>query len=422
MGINIEEIISKKGSLFMLRRLFLIMTVFLFVISGCGVTEPVNQKIHIEEVSVIKKVDKIQEQVNSMTLEEKVGQMIIGGFDGYQLDTNVQSLINQYKLGGFILFSRNIKDTKQLVQLTNALKKANTVNKIPLFLSIDQEGGRVNRMPKSIINTPSNRMIGQSKKSAYSYELGRVLAKEVSALGFNVDFAPVLDIQSNPENSVIGDRSFGSDANLVAKLGVSMMKGIQTENVISVVKHFPGHGDTLMDSHYHLPKVHASLSRLQSFEFIPFKEAIESQADMVMVAHILLSNVDGKYPASMSKVIIEDILRNQLAFNGVVVSDDLTMGAIVNHYPIANAAIRSVRAGTDLLLIGHNQDHNVEKVFQALKKAVQDKRISEERIDQSVYRILSLKKKYHLNSTPKFALQVQELNKMIQQVIKKGTE
>ncbi|MGG1678527.1 beta-N-acetylhexosaminidase [Neobacillus sp. NRS-1170] len=366
------------------------------------------------------KKDPIQEQLNKMTLNEKIGQMIIAGFDGITVNSNTQNLINKYKPGGLILYQTNVKDAAQLVNLTNAIKIANSKNRVPLFISVDQEGGRVHRMPTSIQNTPSARIIGNKNDQKYAYNIGKVIAYELQAFGFNTDFAPVLDIQSNPNNTVIGDRSFGTNSSIVSKMGVSMMKGIGAGKIIPVIKHFPGHGDTSVDSHLELPLVQNDLTRLKTVELVPFNNAIKEHADMVMVAHILVKKIDPNYPASMSKTIITDLLRKQYRFRGVVISDDMTMGAIAKHYNLKDAAVRAVNAGSDIILVGHGMD-NVATVYNSIYSAVTNHTISEDTINKSVYRILSLKHKYNLNNNKVSPVNVSNLNNQITKAISNNT-
>ena len=344
-----------------------------------------------------EQTDKIQDLIDSMTLEEKIGQLVIVGVDGYENDEHSRKLIEENHVGGFILFKNNIQNSRQMLDLLNSLKAINAAqNKIPLFLSVDEEGGRVSRMPDEFMKFPSNKEIGKLNDANLSYNVGRILGEELSAFGFNVDFAPVMDINSNPKNPVIGDRSFGTTPELVSKLGIETMKGIQSRNVISVIKHFPGHGDTDVDSHVGLPRVNNSLKRLKSFELKPFKAAIENNADAVMVAHILLPQIDAKNPASFSKTIISDILRTDLNFNGVVITDDFTMGAITQNYNIGEAAVKSINAGSDIVLVCHEFDKQ-KAVIDSLYNAAQTGQISIERIDRSIYRILKLKEKYKLS-------------------------
>lgn len=404
-----------------MKMMFILIT--LLLINGCSNNNTEKQKEmnnnqaeDTQKTTKPPKKDPIQEQLKKMTLTEKIGQMIIAGFDGITVNTNTQTLINEYKLGGLILYQTNVKDAAQLVNLTNAIKTTNTKNKIPLFISVDQEGGRVNRMPTSIKNTPSARIIGNKNNEKYAYNIGRVIANELQAFGFNTDFAPVLDIQSNPNNAVIGDRSFGSNSSVVSKLGVSMMKGISSGNIIPVVKHFPGHGDTSVDSHLELPLVQNDLTRLKKVELVPFNNAFKNHSDMVMVAHILVQKIDPNFPASMSKTIITNLLRNQYGFGGVVISDDMTMGAIAKHYNLKDAAVRAINAGSDIILVGHGMD-NVATVYNSIYSAVTHHTISEDTINKSVYRILTLKHKYHLNNNKISPVNVSNLNNQITKTI-----
>ncbi|MBE6044290.1 MAG: beta-N-acetylhexosaminidase [Clostridium thermopalmarium] len=353
-----------------------------------------------------------------MTLDEKIGQMFIVGIDGYDLNDNSKSLIEKYKVGGFILFKDNIKNVNQLLSLINSLKVENSSNKIPLFLSVDEEGGKVTRMPDELKSLPTNKVIGKINDVDFSNKIGKTIAGEIKAFGFNMNFAPVLDINNNPKNPVIGSRSFGSNPDIVTKLGIETMKGIQSENVIPVVKHFPGHGDTSVDSHIGLPIVNNDLKRLEEFELIPFAKAIENEADAVMIAHILLPKVDEKNPSSMSKIIITDILRNSLKFNGVVITDDMTMGAITKNYNINDATIKSIKAGSDIVLICHGYDNEIG-VINYVKNAVLKGEITEERIDESVYRILKLKEKYDLKDEIIKSVDVEKINNDIKSLLYK---
>jgi beta-N-acetylhexosaminidase len=246
---------------------------------------------------------------------------------------------------------------------------------------------------------PTNKKIGELNNSALSNKVGSIIGQELRAFGFNLDFAPVLDINSNPKNPVIGDRSFGSNANVVSRLGVETMKGLQSQNVISVVKHFPGHGDTSVDSLVGLPKVNHDIERLKSFELVPFASAIENGTDAVMIAHILLPKIDASNPASFSKAVISDILRTDMGFDGVVITDDFTMGAIMKNYDIGKAAVKSIQAGSDIVLVCHGYG-NQEAVIKALQDAANSGAISEDRINRSVYRILKLKNKYNISDEP----------------------
>lgn len=362
-------------------------------------------------------IDPVKQKLNNMTLDEKIGQLIIAGIDDYTNNEHSKALINSYHVGGFILFGRNIKNADQLLELINSLKEINSSNnKIPILLGVDEEGGRVSRMPSEFVRLPSNGAIGQVNNSNFSYKIGEILGQEIKSFGLNVDFAPVLDVNSNPKNPVIGDRSFGSSPSLVSKLGLQTMKGIQSQNIIPVVKHFPGHGDTSIDSHVGLPIVYNDMKRLDSLELIPFSDAIQNGADMVMVAHILLPKIDSNNPASFSKTIITDILRKSMNFNGVVITDDMTMGAIVKNYNIGEASVNSLNAGSDIILVCHDFDKEVT-VLNAIKNSVAKGTLSEESINEKVYRILKLKEKYNLKDTKTASINVQEINNKINNLL-----
>jgi len=337
--------------------------------------------------------------LSGMSLEEKVGQMILAGIDGTEIDDKMRAMIAGQHVGGIILYKNNFTDLKGSVALVNDLKKANDGNPAPLFMSVDQEGGKVSRLPKDFVAMPDAAKVGKTGDPELAREMGRLLSAQLKLLGFNMDFAPVLDVDSNPDNPVIGSRSFGSDAHLVSDMGVAVMEGLQKNGTVPVVKHFPGHGDTSVDSHLDLPVVDKTTEQLKELEWLPFQAAIDKGADAVMVAHILFPRIDPDAPASFSKVIIGEHLRGTFGFGGVVITDDMTMGAIADHYGIEDAALLSVEAGTDILLVAHGYDTE-KKVYDKLLSAVRSGRLPESRIDESVRRILTLKLKYGLSDRP----------------------
>ncbi|WP_337099306.1 beta-N-acetylhexosaminidase [Paenibacillus sp. YIM B09110] len=341
-------------------------------------------------------IDPIQEQIDDMTLNEKIGQMIIVGLEGTKADKEAIKMIKENKIGGFILFKDNMSSADQIVSLLNALKSENESNNIPLWLSVDQEGGKVNRLPKSFVGIPTAKSIGAADNDSYTGAVSQAIGLALKSLGFNMDFAPVLDINSNPNNPVIGSRSFGSNADSVIRHGIGTMEGLRSNHIAAVVKHFPGHGDTSVDSHLELPVVGKSLSELEQFELLPFKEAIAQDADAVMVAHLLIPSIDDTNPASLSKEIITGLLRDELGYDGVVMTDDMTMGGIINHHDIGEAAVRSIQAGTDIVLVGHDNGMQ-NKVYNALKASADSGELSKEKIDEHVHRILELKAKYALS-------------------------
>ncbi|GGA77612.1 hypothetical protein GCM10008025_21430 [Ornithinibacillus halotolerans] len=362
-------------------------------------TEPANL---VEDSSLLE----------TLTLDEKIGQMIIAGIEGTTPTPETINLIEDYKVGGIIFFRDNLTSYSQARNLVNGIKRMNAnSNNIPLFLSVDQEGGRVFRLP-DLEGLPTSWDIGINNNPELSYQVGNILAQQLHAYGMNMNYAPVLDVNNNPDNPVIGDRAFGDSPDLVTKLGIQTMKGMSEENIIPVIKHFPGHGDTTVDSHYELPLIDKSLQQLYDLELIPFIEAIGQGADVVMIAHILFPQLDSVHPSSMSKAVITELLREELGFDGVVVTDDMMMDAIENHYDIGDAAVLSIKSGTDIILISeHYEDivHTIEKI----KMAVQQGELSEQRIDESVERILRLKEKYNLNNEEVEYHDLQYINEQI---------
>jgi beta-N-acetylhexosaminidase len=358
----------------------------------------------------------LSERIRNLTLEEKLGQMIFAGISGTAADERAMRLITEDKVGGIIFNGHNLISPDQTISYVNALKSANTENKVPLFFGVDQEGGRVSKLPGDLVKIPSSLKIGELNNPDFSFEIGKSLGELVKAYGFNIDFAPVLDINSNPNNPVIGDRSFGISPEIVSSLGIATMKGLQEVDIIPTIKHFPGHGDTSVDSHLALPVIEKSLEDLEELELIPFANAIEEGADMVMIAHLLLPEIDEDLPSSLSKTIISDLLREKLNYDGVVITDDMTMKAIDSNYGLDEAAVLSVQAGTDIVMVANDYD-KIDSVLSALDGAVTSGEISVDRIDESVRRILLLKDKYMISDEQADAVTVNELNEQLQRVL-----
>ena len=336
--------------------------------------------------------DPVEETLSAMTTEEKVGQLLIAGFYETEAGEEARSYIQDYHVGGLILYGRNVESAQQLTDLTNGLK-ALAGDGIPLFLSTDQEGGMVERMPPEIQKLPNAYDV--SAPAAF----GAALGTECAAFGLNTDFAPSLDIWSNPNNTVIGRRAFGSDAETVTQRGLACLTAMEESGTIPVVKHFPGHGDTDTDSHVGLPVVDKTREELLEMELLPFQAAIDAGAPAVMVGHILMTQIDPDKPATLSSEVVTGLLREELGFDEVVFTDDLTMGAITQNYGLGEAAVLAVEAGCDVLLVCHEAG-SVDQVYTALLDAVDTGRITEDRLDQSVRRILTLKQDYGLTSDP----------------------
>lgn len=376
---------NKNTKYYKLKRISIIILICFMVI--------IISTVYILSKKKYKEVDehsKIMININEMTLDEKIGQMVLSGFNGTDFNGELDTLINDLKVGGVILFSRNIEDSNQLKKLNLDIEEAN--KNIPVFISIDEEGGRVNRLAKNIKRFESAKSIGDKGDIKYAYENGKEIGKTLKAYKINMNFAPVLDIYSNSKNTVIGDRAFGNNEKIVETMGIATMQGLKDEDVIPVIKHFPGHGDTEVDSHIGLPVVEKSIDQLYDFELAPFKKAIESGAEAVMVSHILMKQIDDKNPATLSYNLITEILRNDMEFSNVIITDDMCMKAITNRLSVEEASIKSIKAGSDIILIGSDIG-KTKSVIEKIKLAVERNEISEKRIDESVYRILKLKQK-----------------------------
>ena len=412
------------------RNLLALILLIVFTLTGCQTAAvpapapeaaptaavPSPESTPTPALTPVPEPDPFAEQLAAMTVEEKVGQLLIGGFEGTEIGDQATRLVQEYQVGGLILYGRNIAGAGQLVTLTNGLKALNG-DGIPLFLSIDQEGGGVDRMPPEVRRTPGAYCVGQTGSVPAAQSYGDVLAAECAAFGLNLDFAPVLDVWSNPGNTVIGQRAFSADARTVAGLGPAAARRMMDQGVIPVVKHFPGHGDTAVDSHVGLPVVDKSPEELEETELIPFRAAIQSagtdgQVPAVMVAHILLTQLDPERPASLSPAVVTGLLREELGFAGAVLTDDLTMGAVTQSYGLGEAAVLAVEAGCDILLVCHGQD-SVPAVRTALLEAAASGRITAERLDESVYRILRLKTEYALTNEPVSPPDLEALNAQI---------
>lgn len=325
--------------------------------------------------------------------QDQIGQLFMIGFDGTTVSAELASFIKECQPGGVILFARNLESTEQIVDLTNNLQRCSPHS--PLLISIDQEGGRVSRLPKEFTIFPPCDVLGQCHSSELAYAAASTTAKELAAVGINMNMSPVLDVNSNPSNPVIGDRAFGATPDLVSELGLATVGGLQDNRVVACGKHFPGHGDTMSDSHKELPVVTASRDRLERIEFPPFRRAIDSGVATMMTAHVQYQALDAQRPATLSPTIISKLLRQELYYDGVVLTDDLEMHAIIDHYGIGDAAVLAIQAGCDMPLIC--KDRN--RVITAMQ-AVTSSDISPQRLAQSLARIRRLKDRYLLPYRP----------------------
>ncbi len=388
------------------KRLLLLMILILVGSSGCGEKEQPSQLNQPSQEEVINKPvlsleEEIENYIDTMSLQEKLGQLLMPAFRSYDyegpvdvLSEEMAHIIDSYKIGGVILFKENIKNPKQTKDLIKALQNHSG---IPLWIGVDEEGGLVSRIGANpdMGFTPIAEAfeIGKTGDIKQAADMGQGLGKMLRELEFNMNFAPVLDIWSNPNNTVIGKRSFGEEANLVSQMAIPVMKALQKENIVSVIKHFPGHGDTQEDTHQERAFVDRSLDQLLQRELMPFKEAIASGADAVMVAHIELPQIHEGIPASLSSQVITDLLKNQLGFEGLVITDALDMGAITDQFSKGQLALESFLAGTDILLMP-----DIIEANKALLEAYEEGRLTDRRINKSVKKILYTKYKYKIIS------------------------
>jgi beta-N-acetylhexosaminidase len=319
-------------------------------------------------------------------LHRQVARMFMVGFPGTTVDDDLRGLVADGVFGA-ILFKRNVGSAEQTQALCEALK-AEAAR--PFILSVDQEGGRVARLRgPPFTPLPPMRVLGEAGDEALAERAGRLLAYELRAVGFDWDFAPVLDVDTNPQNPVIGDRSFHRDPAIVARIGVALARGLEKGGVASCGKHFPGHGDTSQDSHLTLPRLPHDLPRLREVELVPFAAYARARLASLMTAHVVFEAVDPDVPATLSARVMEGMLRRELGFSGVMVSDDLEMKAIADHYGVADAAVQGTLAGVDLFLVCHRAALQREAIA-AVVHAVEDGRVPRARIEEANRRLDAL--------------------------------
>lgn len=333
----------------------------------------------------------IENYVDSMSTDEKIGQLFMMHFrtdaDGNNIEImsdEIAEQISEYHLGGVILFSENIDTAEQTTQLIEDMQSAAD---LPLFVGVDEEGGAVTRLGNSNMDYEATPAAGDIASNEEAASTATTIGTALKELGFNVDFAPVADVNTNPDNTVIGDRAFSDDAEVAAERVGAFVTALQETGVAGAAKHFPGHGDTLTDSHYGTASVDHDLERMESVEFLPFESAIDVGVDMILMGHIIASNVTGDdIPASLNPVMV-DILRDDLGYDGVIITDAMNMGAIVDYYGTGESAVMALEAGVDIVLM----PSDLEEAFTAVQEAVADGRITEDNLDDSVVRVLSLK-------------------------------
>ncbi|WP_436912378.1 beta-N-acetylhexosaminidase [Halosimplex marinum] len=334
----------------------------------------------------------IDVDVADLTLAEKVGQLFHVGFHGTEPTEDIRELVADYGVGGVIYFSRNVETPEQTAALSAALQEqAREATGVPLAISTDQEGGIVSRVPFGTV-PPGQMALGATGDADLAREFGSAIAGQLRAVGINTNFAPVLDVNNNPDNPVIGVRSFGSDPDLVGELGSAVAAGLQGGGVAACGKHFPGHGDTAVDPHEAMPTVGHDRERLDAVELAPFRAAVDAGIDAIMTAHVNFPAVepDPDVPATLSERVLTGLLREELGYDGVVVTDCMEMNAIADGVGTVDGAVQTIRAGADVVLVSHTADRQ-RAAIEAVVEAVRDGTIPEERIDESVRRVLRLK-------------------------------
>jgi beta-N-acetylhexosaminidase len=316
-------------------------------------------------------------------VRRRVGQALIGSFAGRAVPVELKALASEFDLGGVTLFARNVESPEQVLDLALTIEPLG--RELPAWVAVDQEGGRVARLKAPFTVWPPMATLGRAPTPALADRFARALARELRAVGVSLDFAPVLDLHSNPANTVIGDRALAADADRVAELGSAIVRGLQDEGIAACGKHFPGHGDTVADSHFDLPVVEHPPDRLRAVEFVPFRAAIAAGVACIMSAHVVVPALDEHTPGTLSPSILR-LLRDELGFTGLVVSDDLEMQAITRSRSTADAAVAALSAGCDAVLVCSGDVDGQAAVLEAIVKAVESGRLSLTRVDDAVAR------------------------------------
>jgi beta-N-acetylhexosaminidase len=323
---------------------------------------------------------------SEVTLRQRIGQLLFAGIPGTALVAATRQTLADLAVGAVILFRRNAGTPAAVAALTAEL---HALPSRPL-VAIDHEGGRVMRLGLPFTQFPPAAAIGRTGDVQIAYRVGRAMALELASVGIEMSFAPVLDVHSNPANPVIGDRAFGADPAMVGEMAVAMMRGLLDGGVIPCGKHFPGHGDTERDSHLELPVVRRTRQELERTELAPFRSAIAAAVPMLMTAHVLYPALDADHPATLSRAILTDLLRHRLGFTGVIASDDLDMRAIADHQSIGDAAVGTLQAGADAILVCQDLNHAVEACA-AIERAVTDGALPAAIVTEAATRVLRLR-------------------------------
>lgn len=331
-----------------------------------------------------------------MNLKEKIGQMLHVGFNGLTAPDHILDWLARGQIGGVMLFARNVDTPEQVAGLVRQCREAAPR---PILISIDQEGGRIARLRAGFSESPGAMALGAADSEALAEEVAEVMARELRALGINWVIAPVVDIAHNAENPAIGTRSLGTNPQRVSALALAQIRGFNRGGVAATAKHFPGHGNTPIDTHIALATIGGSMDDLWAHDLMPFRAAVEAGIDAVMVTHVMLNALDSQYPATISPPIIQNLLREKIGFRGLVCADGMEMKAISDHFGVGESAVLAALAGEDVIFFLHSRAFQ-EEAYAALLAAAHDGRLSEARIDESVSRIQSLAEKYRITDAP----------------------
>ena len=326
------------------------------------------------------------------SIRREIGQLLIGSLPGTTITPELRSLAREFSLGGVILFARNIEAPEQVAELSVDVQ--GLASGLPLWVSVDQEGGRVARLKAPFTEWPPMAVLGRSGDVDLARRFAAALAAELRAVGITLDYAPVLDIHTNPKNPVIGDRALADDAESVATLGAAIIAALQTNGIAACGKHFPGHGDTSVDSHLELPLVEHPPDRIRRVECVPFRAAIRADVAFIMTAHVLVPSLDEERPATLSPRIVQALLRDELGFPGVILSDDLEMKAIARTRSVPDAAVDAVAAGCDGLLVCSGDVEAQAATLEALVHAVEQGGITYTRLEDALTRLRRAKERF----------------------------
>jgi len=345
--------------------------------------------------------------LKDLSIEEKIGQMFIVGIDGKEVNEKIKKLIMKYKVGGFILYKKNYKTYDEMIRMINTLKEINSKNKIPLFISVDQEGGRVDRMPNEINKIYNAKKISASKDIEIVKEAASITGKMLKDSGYNMNFAPVLDIQTFKDEHAIGNRCFGDNYKDVSKYGIVSMQSLEKEEIIPVIKHFPGHGASKKDSHYNIPKIKLNKKEME-LHMKPFEESIKNGAEAIIIGHLLTKCIDRKNVASLSKKIIINNLKKKYRYKGLIITDNLDMKSVKFRYGYERAIKKALLAGNDIVL-----SKDIYSKLDKIYKWIINGNIKQSKINRSVNKIIDIKKKYNITDDKLSGCNIIELNKQI---------